>query len=352
MRQLFLDHLARYPKMQLTDLVKLLYQSVFGCGHFVSDPQKTLLRLQQEYSVCPREDGALFEEIGGGFCRLHLGALKKEECSLETVNRLFVHSAAAKTGGKEDLIAGLDLLEEMIAVGELPFSQEEWKRHRSEYEAAGYPAVSHSESYREAYHPAYRVLTDDCRKYWTALCLIEAQMKKQPRTVLAIDGGSGTGKSHLAAFLEQIFPAAVVHMDDFFLQPFQRTAERFSEPGGNLDYERFCQQVAPYLKKDEAFSYEVFDCSCGKIGESRPLPAAPLLILEGVYSQHPLWQDQIDLRLFLTASRQTRLDRILVRNGEWMLRRFETEWIPREDLYFDTFGVEQQSVVIDTETFF
>ena len=352
MRQLILDQQKKYPQSKLTDLVKFLYQSIFGCGHFVSDPEKTLARLKSEYQSCEKNGEPLFTPLGGGFCRLNLSALSADSLSMETVNRLFVYSAQ-KTGSMDSFRQGLDLLEEMIANGDLPYSLEEWRRYRTDYEAAGCPAVSHSEAYRAAYAPAYRVLTDSCRQYWPLFCAIEKEMKKRARTVLAIDGGSGTGKSHLSALLEQIFPAAVVHMDDFFLQPHQRTPQRFAEPGGNLDYERFAEEIVPHFGKNESFSYRVFDCSCGKIGGEATLSAAPLLILEGVYSQHPLWQDQIHLKVFLDASRSTRLTRILARNGQWMLQRFEKEWIPREDLYFDTFALrEKADLLIDTETFF
>ena len=36
-RPLLLDLYARYPKARLSDYVKLLYQSEFGCGHFAPD---------------------------------------------------------------------------------------------------------------------------------------------------------------------------------------------------------------------------------------------------------------------------------------------------------------------------
>ena len=38
-------------------------------------------------------------------------------------------------------------------------------------------------------------------------------------------------------------------MDDYFLQPYQRTEERLAEPGGNVDYERFKEEI--YDKKLE-----------------------------------------------------------------------------------------------------
>ena len=44
-------------------------------------------------------------------------------------------------------------------------------------------------------------------------------------------------------------------MDDFYLQPHQRTTKRLREPGGNVDYERFETEVLQPLLTGEAFSY-------------------------------------------------------------------------------------------------
>jgi hypothetical protein len=38
-------------------------------------------------------------------------------------------------------------------------------------------------------------------------------------------------------------------------------------------------------------------------------------------------------------------ERILRRSGPALLRRFEEEWIPLEELYFSRFGIEEQSQI-------
>ena len=63
------------------------------------------------------------------------------------------------------------------------------------------------------------------------------------RLVIAIDGKCATGKTTLAARLASGLDADVIHMDDFFLPPAKRTQQRLSEPGGNVDYERFMEEV-------------------------------------------------------------------------------------------------------------
>ena len=45
-------------------------------------------------------------------------------------------------------------------------------------------------------------------------------------------------------------------MDDFFLRPEQRTEERLKEVGGNVDRERFLEEVArPLTNKKKSFGY-------------------------------------------------------------------------------------------------
>ena len=88
--------------------------------------------------------------------------------------------------------------------------------------------------------------------------------------IVAIEGGSASGKTTLASKLAEELDANLFHMDDFFLQPHQRTKERFLEPGGNVDYERFLLEVLLPIRAGIPFSYRVFDCRTMDFGEQSP----------------------------------------------------------------------------------
>lgn len=77
------------------------------------------------------------------------------------------------------------------------------------------------------------------------------ELNAAPRWILAIDGNCCAGKSKFAAQLAERFSATVFHMDDFFLRPEQRTAERLAAPGGNVDHERFRAEVLLPLTRGE-----------------------------------------------------------------------------------------------------
>ena len=154
-----LDHVRRYPEMEPTDAVKLLYQSEFGGGHLIREETACLERLQEEYRNTPQSRHLpLWEDIGSGMIRVNLGALDAAGLGADQLGRIFLRSAQTTRGSMKGFQKKLDILKALTTEGKLPFSPEELENYLRNYEAAGYPPVSHSEAYRKAYHPAYRVV--------------------------------------------------------------------------------------------------------------------------------------------------------------------------------------------------
>ena len=184
MREILIRHWEHYPRMEAQDLVKLIYQSEFGGGHLIRDPGESLRRLQAEYEA--REWGAAeaqnealaasgpdewkyVEPAGGGMCRIKLAALDLG-LEAETLNRMFVRSAEEVKGSVRGMRAGLRELLNLCG-SEIALDRETVRAYIRAYEAKEYPAVSHSSAYREAYHPAYRIVNAMYGRFlplWTA----------------------------------------------------------------------------------------------------------------------------------------------------------------------------------------
>lgn len=169
---------------------------------------------------------------------------------------------------------------------------------------------------------------------------IRALTAERETVLVAIEGNCTAGKTTLSRLLEQEFDCNVFHMDDFFLQPHQRTSERLGEAGGNVDYERFRQEVLQPLRRGEAVRFQPFDCQTRKLKEAVEMPRKQVNIVEGTYSCHPHFGKVYDLTVFLTVSPETQRNRILQR-PEFLHRSFFDLWIPMEQTYFDTFSVAQ-----------
>lgn len=165
--------------------------------------------------------------------------------------------------------------------------------------------------------------------------------RKQKETfVVAIDGMSGSGKSTLGAWLHEEFPESnIFHMDDYFLQSYQRTKERLAEVGGNVDYERFKAEVLDHVREKSGLTFARFDCGTKSLLEGKKVEWQPIVIIEGSYSHHPYFGDNYDLRVFCEVSEEEQKERILKRNGPQQLGRFIEEWIPKENAYFQKYKI-------------
>jgi thymidylate kinase len=92
-------------------------------------------------------------------------------------------------------------------------------------------------------------------------------LERHDRLTVAIEGSCTAGKTTLAGALAEVFDCNVFHMDDFFLRPEPRTAERFAQPGGNVDRERFLEEVLLPQRQGKQVVYRPFDCGSQQLGE-------------------------------------------------------------------------------------
>lgn len=174
---------------------------------------------------------------------------------------------------------------------------------------------------------------------------IYALLEEKDHLLVAIDGSCTSGKTTLAAALAARFDCNVFHMDDFFLRPEQRTPVRLSQPGGNVDHERFRQEVLQPLTRGDVFSFRPYDCSSGSLCQPVAVMPKRVNIVEGSYSQHPCFGDVYDLRVFMKVAPSVRQQRILCRPA-FLQRRFFEEWIPMEQAYFEAFGIEERADLV------
>ena len=332
-RELLLNHYKTYPALQSEDIFKYLFQSAFGCEHLVSDESAALNYIKKE-----RETAASLQSIDkldGGYTRVHVTCL-----SPETLARIFCLSAK-KEGGVAALERKIEVAKIMIESGEIALDKEEFNQKLSAWRAQGYPALHHSNTFRETYRPAYRVISDKYAKFLSLFAEIDCLIAKGD-AIVAIEGGSASGKTTLSGILAEVYDCNVFHMDDFFLRPEQRTPERFAEIGGNVDRERFAEEVLAPLKKKETVCYRPFDCSKWAIGE--PITVAPkrLTVIEGAYSMHPELADGYDYSVYLDISPELQRELILKRNPAPLAQRFFDEWIPLENRYFEGMRVKER----------
>ena len=334
-------HCARYPALELQDVFKALYQSAFGCEHLIADPSAAADFIRAEAAQSEDNAAELVEPLGGGYYRVHLGVLQ-DGLSAETFARLFALSARHEECGREKLEAMLSTLQAITGAGELPFSARETAEAVEKWRKDGFPPLYHSEAFRKNYAPAYRVLRRDFARALPLFARIDRLTAEKDRVLVTIEGGSASGKTTLGELLHSVYGCPVFHMDDFFLRPEQRTEERFAQPGGNVDRERFLEEVLIPLREGRSVGYRRFDCATFTIAPPQRIKAGPLNIVEGAYSMHPDLAPYYDLSVFLSISAEKQRERILKRNAPAHAKQFFDRWIPLERCYFDALDVQDR----------
>ncbi len=132
------------------------------------------------------------------------------------------------------------------------------------------------------------------------------------------------------------------------LRPEQRTPERFAEPGGNVDRERFETEVLAPLAAGQAAQYRPWDCHTGDFAVAYAVEPAQLTIVEGSYSMHPALRGYYDCMICLAVDPAEQLRRLERRNPR-MLQRFVDEWIPLENRYFEATNIQAVAdLLVDT----
>ena len=199
------------------------------------------------------------------------------------------------------------------------------------YRRQGCPPVHHSPAYREAYDPHYRVLRTAYGGYFPAL-LAAARLARSGRpAVVAIDGRCGSGKSGLGDLMGRLLPCNVVHMDDYYLPTGPPGRELGADPGWKYGPGPLPAGGTGAGRAGAQIRCRPYDCRSGTLREGTTLPARPLTVVEGSYSQHPLLSARYDLRMFhLCAGGAAPPPE---RREGAHFAAYESRWMPLEERY-------------------
>jgi uridine kinase/molybdopterin-guanine dinucleotide biosynthesis protein A len=178
-----------------------------------------------------------------------------------------------------------------------------------------------------------------------AVSAVLAQAAEQCRrvdrpVVIAIDGPSCSGKSVLAAAVALRSGGSVLEGDDFYrasllaLSAAQRRAMSDVEVvDAVIDWERLRDEGVLPLRAGQPASFQPYDWDAndGRLSSPKIIPAAELIVVEGVYAARPELADLVDLAVYLGVDPEVRADRYAQREDDPDWRDF---WERGEVYYF------------------
>ena len=157
MKRCLAEQKTRYPLMNEEDVVKFAFQGMMGVGHLVSSEEAALSRLREEMAgLEPNMEEPLAEKISTYWLRINLRAAAARGKTPEELAYQLFRSAQMKPlsftrQNVYNFCVKLDGSAKMKAAAERVLDENWLPRH--------------SEKYREAYAPAYRVMYRDYRKF-------------------------------------------------------------------------------------------------------------------------------------------------------------------------------------------
>lgn len=164
--------------------------------------------------------------------------------------------------------------------------------------------------------------------------------------VVALDGGSGAGKTTVACLVQQLTDAALVHLDDFYNTNVPR--DQWSQRSVTqrlrdvFDWERLRRHALDPLRAGQSGRWYAFDFvsglgpngTYGLQSEVTEVAPAAVILLEGAYSASPQLTDLIDLAVLIEVPAAERHRRTALREDARFLERWHAIWDEVEAYYF------------------
>lgn len=152
------DQFSKYKKIQVEDVYKLLYQSVFGAEHFICE--KARQNFYKEFEKAKPERGMIFEKISPVFeiYRANIKAYKHYNGTKEELFSLFQETAKIKAGNPNVFKV---LWEQFKKINDEKgyFPIKKISKFEKKYSIPEkLPVLHHSKKYRKANKPSYLIV--------------------------------------------------------------------------------------------------------------------------------------------------------------------------------------------------
>ncbi|MFH1769756.1 MAG: uridine kinase [Parcubacteria group bacterium] len=160
---------------------------------------------------------------------------------------------------------------------------------------------------------------------------------KHSQSLIGIDGLGASGKTVFARKLaDKLSNVSVVAIDDFIKPLDQRTFEVNSDISSDYDWDRLQKEVFDSIIAGKQIKYQKFDWDKDKLDKWIEIPKDNIIIVEGVYSTQPRFRNLYDYTIWISMSRDKRIENMINREGRETADKWQRHWMPKEDKYFET----------------
>ncbi len=166
--------------------------------------------------------------------------------------------------------------------------------------------------------------------------------KESPKSVIAIDGPAGAGKTtlatNLALALAQDLRVQIIHMDDLY--------DGWDNALG-LQLSETLVHIVSSHKSGKAVKFSKYDWAKSTFKEADEIPEADLIILEGVGSGQGAIRDELAALLWIDIDSSLGLERVISRDGDSIKAQMQI-WLTEQEQHFAREGTQNAADFILT----
>jgi uridine kinase len=158
--------------------------------------------------------------------------------------------------------------------------------------------------------------------------------KDQSKSVISIDGPAGAGKTtlaqNLALALSLEMKVQVIHMDDLY--------DGWDNALG-LQLSESLRHIVRTHQSGKEVSFSRYDWAISSFKDAQAIPAADLIILEGVGSGQSLIRDELAALLWIDIDHAEGLQRVISRDGDSIESQMR-KWLSQQEQHFAREGTQ------------
>jgi hypothetical protein len=159
---LLLEEKKRFPKAEIQDFYKLIFQSVFGAGHLIKDSTSAIDYLTEEWNQIEGNkevDWSCDISLTVPMLRLNLAKCKAENVPLLEIADLFFEGCQRFANPLQiSFTEILQLMCNVLTKSPFDFCENKLSDQLPMDQQTNFPILHHSVVYRELYKPHYRVI--------------------------------------------------------------------------------------------------------------------------------------------------------------------------------------------------
>jgi len=155
-----LVEISTRPKTMASDIYKMVHQSIFGPGHIIQnkDSARNYLLTEMASLGSTQVGEKLYEELGNEMVRVNLRPFRDSKGSTENMLNAMIETANTNSGIPKAMTDSIAEICNALIKQDKKELADELKSLAEKQAANDYPAIRHSEIYRNTYLPAYRVI--------------------------------------------------------------------------------------------------------------------------------------------------------------------------------------------------